>query len=222
MPRNIADVFRSLGMQEIEKVIYEKIAEGEDVYAILKECQDEMAKVGERFESGEFYLAELIISAKMFEKVAGILSPKIKERGSEAIESIGTIVLGTPKGDVHNLGKNIFAIMAKSAGFEVLDLGVDVPAQKFIEAALQVGPKIIGMSGLLTLVYPSMKEVVDLLKEQGLRDRVKVIIGGGATGEEARRYVGADAQTLDAAEGVRICKKLIDPSTAGGGAYDGN
>ncbi len=216
MAKNIADVFRNLQAGEIEKVVNEQIGDGADPYSILRECQGEMAKVGEKFESGEFYLAELIISGKMFEKVAVMLAPMIKGKGPEDVESAGTIVLGTPKGDIHDLGKNIFAIMARSAGFEVMNLGVDVPPQKFIEAAHEVRPDIIGMSGLLTLVYPSMKEVVDLLNEQGLRGKVKVIIGGGATGEEARRYVGADAQTLDAAEGIRLCRKLIESSRAGG------
>jgi methanogenic corrinoid protein MtbC1 len=215
MAKTIADIFRNLRIGEIEKVVNEQIMAGTDAYSILRECQEQMAQVGEKFESGEFYLAELIISGKMFEKVAGMLAPSIKDKKPDDMKSAGTIVIGTPKGDIHDLGKNIFAVMARSAGFEVVDLGVDVPAQKFLESVQQVRPNIVGMSGLLTLVYPSMKEVVDLLREQGIRDRVGVIIGGGATGEEARRYVGADAQTLDAAEGIRLCKKLIEMSAGG-------
>lgn len=215
MAKKIADIFQSLKMGDIEKAVNEQIAEGGDVYAILRECQEEMAKVGEKFESGEFYLAELIISGKMFEKVAALLAPLIKGKMPDDVKSAGTIVLGTPKGDIHDLGKNIFAIMARSAGFEVVDLGVDVPAEKFLESVQQVQPHIVGMSGLLTLAYPAMKQVVDLLKEQGLRDRVGVVIGGGATGEEARRYVGADAQTLDAGEGIRICRKLAEKLAGG-------
>ena len=106
--------------------------------------------------------------------------------------------------------------MAAAAGFEIIELGIDVPPQRFVDAVKKEQSRIVGMSGLITMVYPSMKEVVDLLQKEGLRNKVKVIIGGGATGEQARRYVGSDAQTLDAVEGVRICKQFINPSTPGG------
>jgi len=215
MARTIAEAFQSLKVKEIEGIITQEIDDGADPYSLIEECKDEMAKIGKKFESGEYFLAELIISARMFEKVAEVLSPKLKRKEERLQKIIGKIVLGTPKGDIHDLGKNIFGILAKAAGFEVIDLGIDVPPQKLVDKVKEEKSEIVGMSGLITMVYPSMKEVVDLLKEEGLRNKVKVIIGGGATGEEARRYVGADAQTLDATEGVRICKKFINPSTSG-------
>ncbi len=216
MARTITEAFQSLKIREIEGIISERMEKGVDPYSLIRECQEEMAKIGKKFESGEYFLAELIISAKMFEKAVELLSPKLKGGESEGQKTIGKIVLGTPKGDIHDIGKNIFGVLATAAGFEIIDLGVDVPPQKFVDTVRKEQSRIVGMSGLITMVYPSMKEVVDLLQKEGLRNKVKVIIGGGATGEEARRYVGSDAQTLDAAEGVRICKQFIDPSTSGG------
>ena len=216
MARTITEAFQSLKIREIEGIISERMDKGVDPYSLIRECQEEMAKIGRKFESGEYFLAELIISAKMFEKVVELLSPKLKGGESGGLKTIGKIVLGTPKGDIHDIGKNIFGVLATAASFEIIDLGVDVPPQRFVDTVKKEQSRIVGMSGLITMVYPSMKEVVDLLQKEGLRNKVKVIIGGGATGEEARRYVGSDAQTLDAAEGVRICKQFIDPSTSGG------
>jgi methanogenic corrinoid protein MtbC1 len=215
MARTIAEAFQSLKIREIEGILSERMDEGADPYSLIRECQEEMAKIGKKFESGEYFLAELIISAKMFEKIVELLSPKLKGGGHKEQKPIGKIVLGTPKGDIHDIGKNIFGVLAAAAGFEIIDLGVDAPPQKFVDTVKKEQSGIVGMSGLITMVYPSMKEVVDLLEKEGLRDKVKIIIGGGATGEEARRYIGADAQTLDAAKGVRICKQFITPSDEG-------
>jgi len=209
MARTIAEAFQSLKIREIEGIIRERMEAKPDPYALIRECQEEMAKIGKKFESGEYFLAELIISAKMFEKVVELLSPELKRKEKRDQKTTEKIILGTPKGDIHDIGKNIFGVLAMAAGFEIVDLGVDVPPEKFLEAVRKEQPKIVGMSGLITMVYPSMKEVVNLLEKSGLREKVKVIIGGGATGEEARRYVGADAQTLDGAEGVRICRQFI-------------
>jgi methanogenic corrinoid protein MtbC1 len=152
-------------------------------------------------------MGELMLSARMFEMAASMLEPLLKAK--DASRNIGKIVLGTPKGDVHDLGKNIFKVMAQAGGFDVIDLGIDVPAARFLEAVEKESPQIVGMSALLTTTYPSMVDVVKALEAAGLRKQLKIIIGGGATGEEARRYVGADAQTLDASKGVRICRDLM-------------
>jgi methanogenic corrinoid protein MtbC1 len=166
-----------------------------------------MQEVGRKYERGEYFLAELMLSARMFETAATILAPLMKK--DNASHGIGKIVLGTPKGDVHDLGKNIFRIMAQAGGFEVIDLGVDVPVSAFVDAVRKEAPQIVAMSALLTTTYPSLRAVVSALEDAGIRDKVKVIIGGGATGEEARRFVGADAQSLDAADGIRICREFV-------------
>ena len=118
------------------------------------------------------------------------------------------VVLGTVKGDIHNIGKDIVAVLLKAAGFEIYDLGIDVPVNSFIEKLKETGAPILGMSGLLTPGFDSMKEVVEALKEAGLRDKVKVVIGGGVVTEIVRRYTGADEYTDDGMAGVEICKKF--------------
>lgn len=207
MVLSIEEAFKNLKIGEIKNIIEKEIAEGKDPYLLIKRTQDAMEEVGRKFESGDYYMGELMLSARMFEMAASILEPLLKTKDSS--RNIGKIVLGTPKGDVHDLGKNIFKVMAQAGGFEVIDLGIDVPAAKFLESVKKENPQIVGMSALLTTTYPSMIDVVKTLEDAGVRNKLKIIIGGGATGEEARRYVGADAQTLDASKGVRICRDLI-------------
>ena len=203
MAVTIEEAFRTRKFREIGAIIEGEIAAGSPPYALIKRCQVAMEDVGRRFESGESFLAELMLSARMFETAASILAPLLKSE--QAALSLGKIVLGTPKGDIHDLGKNIFSIMAQAGGFEVVDLGIDVAPEHFVEAVSDARPAIVGMSALITTTYPSMQGVVRALIDAGLRDKVKIIIGGGATGEQTKRFVGADAQTLDAAAGVRIC-----------------
>jgi dimethylamine corrinoid protein len=135
-----------------------------------------------------------------------ILEPKLE---ASAQETLGKIVIGTPRGDIHEIGKNIFCTLAKGAGFEVHDLGVDVPVEKFIAKVEEVKPEIVGFSSLITTAFEPMKEIVDGLEAKGLRGGFKVIVGGGVTTETVQRHVGADAQTNDAMEGVKICKGFV-------------
>lgn len=208
MPGSIAEAFQNLRTGDIEAVVARELDEGKDPYVLLRECQEGMAGIGRRFEEGRYYLAELILSARMFQQAMRVLSPRL-EGGGAGGPRLGKIVLGTPKGDIHDLGKTIFGLLAAASGFEVVDLGVDVPPERFLDKVGREGAEIVGMSGLVTTVYPSMRAVVELLQREGLRERVKVIIGGGAAGEECRRHVGADATTHDAAEGVRICRDFL-------------
>jgi methanogenic corrinoid protein MtbC1 len=207
MVLSIEEAFKNLKIGEIKGIIEREIAAGIDPYVLIKRTQDAMEEVGKKFETGDYYMGELMLSARMFEMAASMLEPLLKAKDSS--RNIGKIVLGTPKGDVHDLGKNIFKVIAQAGGFEIIDLGIDVPVAKFVEAVKKENPQIVGMSALLTTTYPSMVDVVKTLEDAGLRSKLKIIIGGGATGEEARRYVGADAQTLDASKGVRICRNLI-------------
>jgi len=211
MELTIEEAFAKRRFREIGKVIEDEIAHGGDPYLMIKRCQDAMEEIGKKYETGEYFLAELMLAARMFETAASILSPLLSSRGGSQV--IGKIVLGTPRGDVHDLGKNIFRVMAQAGGFEVIDLGIDVPASKFLEAVQKEDPDIVGMSALVTTTYPSMQEVIKTLEREGIRKKVKIVIGGGATGEEARLFVGADAQTLDAAEGVRICAGFMRASS---------
>jgi methanogenic corrinoid protein MtbC1 len=178
----------------------------EETQQVVNACQQGMAIVGDLFEKNEYFVGDLIFAGELLTSAIDILKPVL---GSGNSDKVGTIVLGTVEGDLHDIGKNIFKSMAEAAGFEVYDLGIDVPAGAFVEKVKEVKPQIVGMSGVLTLALDSMKKTVDALKEAGLREGVKVIIGGNPVTEEACRQIGADAYTTNAAEGVKICQGWV-------------
>ena len=186
--------------------IMQRLGDGEAPLQLIRELQDGMGRIGQKFETGDYFLSELLMSADLFTKAMEILEPRLQET---AMDTIGTLVIGTPKGDIHDIGKNIFCTVAKGNGFEVIDLGIDVPAQRFVDAVAEIKPQILGFSALLTPSFEPMKAVVDLLVEQDLRDRVKIIVGGGVTTETVKKYVGADAQTADVMDGIKLCKEFI-------------
>ena len=169
-------------------------------------CQSGMAIVGDLFEQGEYFVGDLIFAGELLTNAIEILKPVI---GQESSEKIGKIVLGTVHGDLHDIGKNIFRSMAEAAGFEVHDIGIDQPPSAFVDKVKEVNPEIVGMSGVLTLALESMKDTVEALKAAGLRDKVKVIIGGNPVTKEACEQIGADAFTTNAAEGVKICQGWV-------------
>ena len=186
--------------------IMQRLGDGEAPLQIIRELQDGMGLIGQKFETGDYFLSELLMSADLFSKAMEILEPKIEET---AMDTIGTLVIGTPKGDIHDIGKNIFCTVAKGNGFEVIDLGINVPARRFVDAVAEIKPQILGFSALLTPSFEPMRAVVDLLVEQDLRDRVKIIVGGGVTTETVKKYVGADAQTADVMDGIKLCKGFL-------------
>lgn len=173
---------------------------------ILETCRGCMAEIGRAFEEGTYYLPELVVAGEMFKKVSERIRPALAlgVHGGAA-----RIVLGTPKGDIHHLGKDIFRMLAEAAGFEVYDLGVDVAPQAFVDKVQEAGAQILGMSALITAAFDPMREVIRLLEERGLRNRVRVILGGGVTTKDMARKLGADAQTVDAYEGLRIVQSLL-------------
>ena len=175
---------------------------------VEKALRPAMGVVGEKFEEGEFFLSELIVSGQLFKEIMSeIIEPRLGV--GEAGRRLGTVVIGTVKGDLHDIGKNIVATMLRIAGFEVIDLGVDVPTEKFVEAVEKYRPDILGMSALLTTVIDEIKHVIDALKSKGLRDKVKIVVGGAAVTESFAKEVGADGYGKDAVEAVRVCKKLL-------------
>ena len=179
-----------------------------DDKATVKEAVNVVAQsleiVGKRFQDGEWYLAELVYAGEIAKEVMNILSPLMQ---TELSQSQGTIVIGTVAGDLHDLGKNIVVSYARSAGFRVVDLGVDVPAQRFVAAVKEHKPVALGMSCLLTSTERELAGAIEELKRQNLRDRVKVIIGGAALSERVARDVSADAFAPDAITGIDIMKK---------------
>lgn len=171
---------------------------------VVEACQAGMAIVGDRYEDGEYFVGDLVFAGELLGQAIDILKPVIS---SEGAAKIGTVVLGTVAGDLHDIGKNIFRSLAEAAGFEVHDLGVDQSAEAFVDKVREVKPEVVGMSGILTLAVDSMKDVVAALNKAQLREQVKVIIGGNPVNQQTCDEVGADAYTTNAAEGVKICKK---------------
>ena len=172
----------------------------------LRACQQCMEEVGKKFEAGDYYLPELVMAGEIFKQISSMIKPHLKLGDGQ--RSLGTIVIGTPKGDIHALGKDIFCILAEAAGFTVYNLGEDVPPESFIDKVKATDATILGMSALITTAYPYMVQVVELLKENGLREGVKVVIGGGATSKDLAEKIGADAQTWDGYEGIRIIQSF--------------
>lgn len=178
----------------------------EEAQKVVNACQQGMAIVGDLFEKNEYFVGDLIFAGEILTSAIDTLKPVL---GGADTQKVGTIVLGTVEGDLHDIGKNIFGGMADAAGFEIIDLGIDVSASAFVEKVREVKPQIVGLSGVLTLSLDSMKKVVDGLEGAGLRDSVKVIIGGNPVTEAASQYVGSDAFTINAAEGIRICQGWV-------------
>ncbi|NLY66068.1 MAG: cobalamin-binding protein [Tissierellia bacterium] len=201
-------IFNSIvGMEEENALKFAKeyLNDGGDPQKLLDVCREAMDEVGEKFEKGEYFLSELLLSGEIFKGIMDLTLPLLKE---SEVETIGKIVLGTVQDDIHDIGKNIFKAFAEAAGFEVIDIGVDVPEEKFVEAVKEHNPDIVGMSCLITAGINPMKRTVEALKEAGLTG-AKIIIGGGRVDEEIKEFSGADAWADDAARGVRLCKELL-------------
>ena len=172
--------------------------------------QSALEEIGKRFERQVYFIPELIMSGEMMKTAAEILKPHMEEEGSgiqtKNSGKLGKVVMATVQGDIHDIGKNIATMMLELNGMEVTDIGVDVPIDTIVQEALDSHADVIGLSGLLTLAFDPMKSVVETLKEKGLRNKIKVIIGGGQMDEQVCKYVGADAFVTDAVEGVGIVK----------------
>jgi corrinoid protein of di/trimethylamine methyltransferase len=206
MSEELATAIVELKRDEVLDAVKKRAKNGEDPLRILEECRRGMAIVGDRFQKGDYFLAELMLAADAFKGAVKILDPYLAK--ARPPKPLGKVVLATLKGDIHDLGKNILITMLRANGFEVHDLGVDVPPSAVVEKVEALKPQVVGFSALITTAFLSMKEAVALLQEAGLRDSVKVMIGGGVTTAGVRDYVGADFQSTDAMEGVAYCVKI--------------
>ena len=168
-----------------------------------------MEVVGKKFRSGEMFLPEVLLCAEVMHKGIDILNPLLAKSGKK---SATTVVIGTVEGDIHDIGKKIVALLLEGNGFNVIDLGVDVKGEKFIEAVEKYKPQIVGMSALLTTTMPHMGEIIQTLKVKKLRDKVKVIVGGASVNAEFAKSIGADGYAVEAGTGVELAKKLISAS----------
>ncbi len=165
-----------------------------------------MSEVGRRFESGEYFIPEMLVAARAMQAGMNEVKPYLTEA---AIETSGTVVIGTVNGDLHDIGKNLVSVMLEGAGFEIIDLGLDVSPDEFVKAVNEHHPDIVAMSALLTTTMTNLKVVIDALKDAGLRDQVKVMVGGAPITASYAKEVGADAYAPDASRAVGIAKSLI-------------
>jgi len=200
-----------VGMKEQDTLnLAEKMLnEGRDPLRVLEMCRQAVELVGKQFELGKYFLPELIMAGEMLKKISTLAEPFIKQDASAAVQRIGTVVIGSVKGDIHDIGKDMVAFLLDVNGFEVHDLGVDVPPAEFVAAIHKFQPQVVGMSALLTTVFDSFKETVEAIEDAGLGDRVRIMIGGGTVTDEVREYSGADAYGEDAVAAVNLAKGWV-------------
>lgn len=193
--------------QQVATLVSQQLAAGVPPPTILDEMRRGMSEIGERFAAGTYFLTDLIMSAEIFRKAMVEIEPRLT---GESGGKWGDVVFATVKGDIHDIGKNIVVAMLRGAGFRVHDLGVDVPPERIVEKLKETGAPLLGLSGLITTAFDSMKDTVEALARDGLRGRVKVVIGGGLVNEEVRVYSGADAWGKDVNEAVALCRKFME------------
>jgi methylmalonyl-CoA mutase cobalamin-binding domain/chain len=204
LTKNLVELERDQVLSEVK----ERLNQGEDPMRIFEQCKQGMDLVGEKYKNKEYFLAELMLSGDLFREATELIEPYLGEIKTE--ENVkGKIILVTIQGDIHDLGKNILSTLLKLEGFKVYDLGVDVNPEIIVNKVKEIQPDFLGFSALLTVTFNPMKEVIDKLKEAGLRDKLKIMVGGGITTSLVKDYIGADFQTTDAMEGVQYCLELI-------------
>ncbi|MEM2282660.1 MAG: corrinoid protein [Candidatus Hadarchaeales archaeon] len=197
-----------LRLDEIRGLCERRLKEGADPVELVAEMRRGMEEVGRRFERGEYFLPELMVAGETMKAGLEVLKPQLEKAGAR---ERATVVVGTVQGDIHDIGKNIFTMLARTAGFRVVDLGVDVPPERFVEAVRRERAQVVGMSCLITTSFPSMQRTVELLEKEGLRPGVKVLLGGAPLTEELGRKMGADAAVNDAVRGVEFLRKWFQP-----------
>jgi methanogenic corrinoid protein MtbC1 len=205
-PSELAVLLADLEEEKLLNTVKNRIQENTNPLVILDECREGIRLVGERFEKGDYFVSDLIMSAEIFKGVLGLLEP-LMTSGYQG-KSAGKMVFGTVKGDIHNIGKDIVISMLRADGFEVIDLGVDVPEEQFVSKVRETGATMVGLSGLLTIAYDSMKSTVDALVQAGLRKRVQVMVGGSMMNDSVCAYIGADAWGNNVASAMTLARKF--------------
>ena len=203
MSQELINAITEMREEDAVEITNQLLDDGTPPIDILNACKDAMDIIGYRFEEGQAFIPELMLSGEMMSAITDIIKPRMAEEATA--EKVGKIVIGTVEGDIHDIAKDIVSFMLDLNGFEVTDLGVDVPPAKFVEAVKETGAPIVGLSGFLTLAYDPMKETVAALRDTGLD--VKIMIGGGQIDEQIREYTGADAYGRDAMAAVALAKE---------------
>ncbi|MFX1302480.1 MAG: B12-binding domain-containing protein [Promethearchaeota archaeon] len=199
-----------LNEEKVKEILKGKI-ERDDPLKIMDEIKEAMKQIGNKYAQKEYFLPDLILSGEMLREIFEELTPKLKESGKQE-QKIGKVLLGTVAGDIHDIGKDVVKFMLDANGFDVMDLGVDVPMEQFVEKIKEFEPNILALSGFLTLAFDSMKEIIQKINDEGLRDTVKIMIGGGTIDEAIVDYVEADAYGESAVDAVNIAKKWMGVS----------
>lgn len=207
MSKKLIKAIADMQEEEALEIARKMLEDGLDPMAILEVSRKAMDLVGQRYQEGTYFLPELMLAGEMMDDISDLIRPELEKMPE--IEYLGKVLIGTVDGDIHDIGKNIVTFMLDVSGFEVLDLGVDVPPQKFVEAIGEFKPQVVGLSGLLTLAFDSMKNTVEAIEDAGLRDGVKIMVGGGQVNQEISDYAGADAYGKDALAGVALSRKWI-------------
>ena len=208
MSKALIEAITDMREDDALRLADELLAAGTDPVAVLEACREAMTIVGQRFEAGECFVPELILAGEMLGQISAKVKPRLQSKAAGQ-KKLGRVIIGTVEGDIHDIGKDIVTFMLDVNGFEVKDLGVDVPAARFVEAVRDFKPQVVGLSGFLTLTYDPMKNTVQALKDAGLRDTVKIMIGGGQIDEQIRQFTGADAYGKDAMAAVTLAKAWI-------------
>lgn len=206
--RSMSEVEEQQTLDEVRK----QLAEGREPLDLVEALRTAMSMIGERFEKKEYYLSELIMAAEIFNQATALITPQLK-RGSG--EKKGCVIIGTVQGDIHYIGKNIVASLLSCEGYDVCDLGEDVAPATFVERVKETGARVVGLSALLTVAFESMKKTVDALREAGLREEVKVLVGGAPVDQRVVDYCGADAYGRDASEAVRLVGSYLNQKGEG-------
>ena len=207
MSGELGKLLSDLKEPEALEFVEKALAEGADPMDLLGQAKEGMSIVGQRFADAYYFIPDLVFSGEILKGIVTLLEPHLKK--AEATERSGKVVVGTVTGDIHDIGKDLVVFMLDVHGFEVLDLGIDVPAEKFVETIKESGSTVVGLSGFLTLAFDSMKATVDAIKDAGVRDQVKIMIGGGQMNDDVKGYAGADAYGKDAVEAVKLVQGWI-------------
>ena len=208
MAENFVNLLADLKEDEVMALTKKRIASKEDPMNILEDARKGMEIVGKRFAGGEYFLPELVFSGELLKQITALVKPHLSGKATQT-KRVGKVVIGTVAGDIHDIGLNIVDFMLDVNGFEVFNLGVDVPAEKFVEKVKETKAPVVGLSGFLTPAFDAMKETVAALEKAGLRKNIKVMIGGGQMDDEVRKYAKADAFGKDAMAAVSLAKKWI-------------
>jgi 5-methyltetrahydrofolate--homocysteine methyltransferase len=208
MAHELTALLADMKEKEAFAFVEKALKEGIDPMSLLDDAREGMNLVGERFAEGTYFIPELIFSGDILKNIVKLLEPHLTKTDKDK-PALGKVVIGTVAGDIHDIGKDLVVFMLEVSGFEVTDLGVDVPPQKFVDAVKETGSTVVGLSGFLTLAFETMKATVEAFTAANLREKVKIMIGGGQIDDYVKKFTGADAAGKDAMEAVKLAKSWI-------------